>query len=58
MRRMGRLLLCATLIGSAGCRQAGPDAEQVLAALFSGAGAEWIDMSYAYDENTIFSNAG
>lgn len=54
MRRMGRLLLLATLIGSAGCRPAGPDADQVLAALFSGAGAEWIDMSYAYDENTIF----
>lgn len=54
MRPRGRFLLYATLVGLAGCGEARPDADQVLTALFSGAGAEWIDMSYAYDENTIF----
>ncbi len=31
-----------------------PDPAAVIADLFTGAGAEWIDMSYAYDESTIF----
>jgi kynurenine formamidase len=38
----------------AGCGGSRTDADRVLADLFSGEGAEWIDMSYAYDENTIF----
>jgi kynurenine formamidase len=53
MKRMGRLLLIA-LVGLGGCGQPGTDDSATLAALFSGAGAEWIDMSYSYDESTIF----
>jgi kynurenine formamidase len=53
MKRMGRLLLVA-LVGLGGCGQPGTDDSATLAALFSGAGAEWIDMSYSYDESTIF----
>ncbi|UCC85422.1 MAG: cyclase family protein [Gemmatimonadota bacterium] len=37
-----------------GCEQRGEDEAEVLARLFSGAGAEWIDMTYSYDERTIF----
>ena len=47
-------MLCVALASLAGCHQARTDADSVLAALFSGTGAEWIDMSYAYDESTIF----
>ena len=54
MQPMRRFLLCASLVGLAACSGGQPDGDQVLAALFSGAGAEWIDMSYAYDSSTIF----
>jgi kynurenine formamidase len=37
-----------------GCQPSGEDRAEILADLFSGAGAEWIDMSYSYDEETIF----
>jgi kynurenine formamidase len=37
-----------------GCQPGGPAASETLAALFAGEGAEWIDMSYTYDESTIF----
>src|SRR3972149_2541028 len=38
-----------------GCRTAPQEsaAERILA-VFSGAGAEWIDMTYAFDEKTVF----
>lgn len=54
MRCSGRLLLCALLVGPVGCGSTHPDGGGATAALFSGAGAELIDMSYAYDESTIF----
>ncbi len=53
MKCVGRLLLVG-LLGLGGCGQPQTDAGATLAALFSGAGAEWIDMSYSYDESTIF----
>lgn len=49
-----RASLLALALFSVGCRPAQQDAGGIIAALFSGAGAEWIDMSYAYDESTIF----
>lgn len=54
MRRMGGLLLCVLLVGPLGCCGEGTSADDAIAALFSGANADWIDMSYAYDRNTIF----
>jgi kynurenine formamidase len=53
MKCVGPLLLVG-LLGLGGCGQPQTDAGATLAALFSGAGAEWIDMSYSYDESTIF----
>ena len=47
-------LMIAILAGSAACRSVGEDPGAAIAALFSGAGAEWVDMTYAYDEKTIF----
>jgi len=54
MKRMKGLLLCALLVGPLACRGARSSADEAIAALFSGASADWIDMSYAYDESTIF----
>jgi kynurenine formamidase len=56
MRALGRLApVCALgLMAWLGCQPAEDNTEAVMAALFSGATAEWIDMSYAYDESTIF----
>ncbi len=47
-------LMIAILGGSAACRSIAEEPGAAIAALFSGAGAEWVDMTYAYDENTIF----
>ena len=48
--------LAAGLTLGLGCqpREPGADVEATLAAVFSGEAAEWVDMSYAYDESTIF----
>ncbi len=37
-----------------GCQMPQRDPNEDIAAIFSGNGAEWIDMSYAYDETTLF----
>ena len=44
----------AVLVAITGCNRAGEDPDATLAALFSGAGAEWVDMTYNYDESAIF----
>ncbi len=55
MRRLNLLTLaCVAAAGSTGCEPSRPDPGTVIADLFAGANAEWIDMSYAYDESTIF----
>lgn len=48
------MLTIAALIGVAGCE--GPDDDDVgaIASLFDGTAAEWIDMSYSYDETSVF----
>jgi kynurenine formamidase len=46
--------LLAVLVAITGCNRAGEDPDATLAALFSGAGAEWVDMTYNYDESAIF----
>ncbi|UCF21458.1 MAG: cyclase family protein [Gemmatimonadota bacterium] len=38
----------------AGCQPAQREPADVIAGLFAGGSAEWIDMSYSYDESTIF----
>lgn len=44
-----------TLASASACAPAADtDAGDVIASLFSGESAEWIDMSYAYDESTIY----
>ncbi len=56
-RVMGIELVCvACLVACAGCGFGadGDDAAATIAALFSGSGADWIDMSYTYDASTIF----
>lgn len=56
-RLMVTELICvACLVACAGCevRADGEDPATTIAALFSGTGADWIDMSYTYDESTIF----
>lgn len=51
----GFVLTClAGLTLWVGCQPRGAEPGDTLAALFAGEGAEWIDMSYAYDESTIF----
>lgn len=48
-------LLVAAALPAAACQPVpAPDPSETLADLFSGAAAEWIDMSYVYDETTIF----
>jgi len=37
-----------------GCRPSVEKPDAALASIFSGAGAEWVDMSYGYDESTLF----
>ncbi len=55
MNHSARLTLMIAIVGgSAACRSVGEEPGAAIAALFSGAGAEWVDMTYAYDENTIF----
>ncbi len=50
------LICVACLVACAGCDFGadGDDAAATIAALFSGSGADWIDMSYTYDASTIF----
>jgi kynurenine formamidase len=50
------LLAVAVVVGVAlwGCRPSAEDPAAAIAALFSGEGAEWIDLSYTYDETAIF----
>ncbi len=50
------LICVACLVACAGCNFGadGDDAAATIAALFSGSGADWIDMSYTYDASTIF----
>jgi kynurenine formamidase len=52
MKHVRRLLVLAAVLS--GCRATPEDRAAVIKALFSGAGAEWIDMSYTFDEQTIF----
>lgn len=58
MQRVPRteLICVACLVACAGCNFGadGDDAAATIAALFSGSGADWIDMSYTYDASTIF----
>ena len=44
----------ALLVLFAGCQTPPEGPDDVIAGVFSGTGAEWIDMSYPYDETTIF----
>jgi kynurenine formamidase len=37
-----------------GCRPAAPAASETLAAVFSGQGATWVDLSHAYDDRAVF----
>lgn len=46
--------LAAGLLVWAGCQPSGEEPEEMVARIFSGEGAEWVDMSYSYDESTIF----
>ncbi len=48
------LLVAASGLVCAGCQPRGAGQAEMLADLFSGAGAEWIDMSYSYDERAVF----
>ena len=41
-------------LGLVACQTPQQDASGVVAAVFSGDGADWIDMSYTYDEATLF----
>ena len=55
MNRSGRLALTiAALLGTVGCETLDDDDAETIASLFDGTSAEWIDMSYDYDEATIF----
>ena len=47
-------IVAASWLVSLGCQPTGEDRAEILAGLFSGAGGEWIDMSYSYDETTVF----
>jgi kynurenine formamidase len=53
MRSAKRLALVVAIL-AVGCRSAPDDSAAAIEALFSGAGADWIDMTYTYDESTIF----
>jgi kynurenine formamidase len=48
------LVFAASWLVILGCEPEGEDEAEVLAGLFSGAEAEWIDMSYSYDDRTVF----
>ena len=51
MRKISVAALCA--LGTLACQRTdAPD--RTIAAIFDGTSADWIDMSYAYDETTIF----
>jgi kynurenine formamidase len=52
----GEVVILPIVLGllSTGCRAPAPKTEDPLAALFSGTGAEWVDLSYAYDAATLF----
>ncbi len=47
-------LAIAALFGTVACQAPDDDQAEIIAALFDGSGAEWVDMSYDYDESTIF----
>ena len=42
------------LVFVVGCQTPRQDPSETVAAIFSGDGTEWVDMSYPYDETTIF----
>ena len=47
--------LALALAGAAAaCERERPDPARAADAIFTGAGAEWVDLSYAFDERTIF----
>ena len=52
-RRFGFALIATAIVAACGQPQSVLDQGDAVAALFSGQ-AEWIDMSYAYDEDTVF----
>lgn len=52
-RHCGCVLIATAIVAACGPAQPVLDQGDPIAALFSGQ-AEWIDMSYAYDEGTIF----
>ncbi len=56
MRRLSHLAAnaVAPLLVLIACRPAQEDPAAVIAEVFSGVGAEWIDLSHPYDESTIF----
>ncbi|MBI4513164.1 MAG: cyclase family protein [Gemmatimonadetes bacterium] len=52
--RQGALAVTAGCVAWLGCEKRGPDAQAIIGALFSGASAEWIDMSHPFDATTIY----
>ena len=52
-RRFGFALIATAIVAACGQPQLVLNQDDAVAALFSGQ-AEWIDMSYAYDEDTVF----
>jgi len=52
--RSASLVLVSLTFVVPGCRPAPPEASDALAAAFSGEGAVWVDLSYAYDDRTVF----
>lgn len=53
MTRATRFLLAGVLL-SLSCTPAPPASNDAIAKLFSGEGATWIDLSYAFDDQTVF----
>jgi hypothetical protein len=48
------LLVAVSGLVCAGCQPGGENNAEMLAGLFSGVEAEWIDMTYSYDERAVF----
>jgi kynurenine formamidase len=48
------LFVVAVVLVTLGCRPAQPTASETLAALFSGEGVTWVDLTYAYDDRSVF----
>ncbi|MDH5550896.1 MAG: cyclase family protein, partial [Gemmatimonadota bacterium] len=53
MRSVSLVVVSLVFVVS-GCRPATQETSDALAAVFSGEGAAWVDLSYAYDDRTVF----